>query len=60
MKCGSYTLALDGGPPKQLTNFKSNQIVCFGWSLDGKKLALALGTVTSVYSERGYEAAVIP
>jgi eukaryotic-like serine/threonine-protein kinase len=42
-----WSQSIDGGPPKQLTDFRSNQIVCFGWSLDGKQLALAVGAVTS-------------
>ena len=35
---------LAGGPPKQVTNFKSEQIFSFDWSHDGKQLALARGT----------------
>ena len=35
---------LAGGPPKQITNFKSEQIFSFDWSRDGKQLALARGT----------------
>jgi len=31
---------LDGGPPKQLTDFKSEAIHHFAWSRDGKHLAL--------------------
>jgi serine/threonine protein kinase len=42
-----WSQSIDGGPPTQLTDFKSNQIVWFSWSLDGKQLALALGAVTS-------------
>ena len=42
-----WSQSIDGGPPKQLTDFKFNQIVWFGWSVDGKQLALALGTMTS-------------
>jgi Tol biopolymer transport system component len=34
---------LDGGPPVQLTDFKSDQIFQFDWSRDGKRLALARG-----------------
>jgi len=37
---------IDGGPSKQLTNFKSDLIFSFAWSRDGKQLALARGTVT--------------
>ena len=36
----------DGGPPKQLTDFKVNGVWQRAWSLDGKWLALARGTVT--------------
>jgi serine/threonine protein kinase/Tol biopolymer transport system component len=34
---------LAGGPPKQITNFKSERIYSFDWSRDGKQLALARG-----------------
>ena len=36
---------IDGGPSKQLTNFKSDLIFSFAWSRDGKQLALARGTL---------------
>ena len=36
---------LDGGPPKQLTDFKSEQIFDFAWSRDGQQLALSRGVV---------------
>ena len=42
-----WSQSMDGGPPTQLTDFKCNQIVWFSWSLDGKQLAISLGTVTS-------------
>jgi serine/threonine protein kinase len=35
---------LAGGAPKQITNFVSGQIFDFGWSRDGRQLALARGT----------------
>ncbi len=35
---------IDGGPPKQLTNFKTDRIFSFDWSHDGKQLALSRGT----------------
>ncbi len=41
----SYTL--DGKPPKQLTDFKTDYIYNFKWSPDGKNLVLARGTMTS-------------
>ncbi|MBZ5515009.1 MAG: serine/threonine-protein kinase [Acidobacteriia bacterium] len=37
---------LAGGPPKQITHFKSEQIFSFDWSRDGKQLALARGTTS--------------
>ena len=39
--------ALSGGPPKQITNFKSDRIFSFEWSRDGKQLALARGSTSS-------------
>jgi Tol biopolymer transport system component len=38
---------LDGGQPRQLTDFKTDQTFSFAWSRDGKVLALARGTQTS-------------
>ena len=38
---------LDGGEPKQLTNFTSQRITTFAPSRDGKRLALARGTTSS-------------
>jgi serine/threonine protein kinase/Tol biopolymer transport system component len=38
---------LTGGPPKQITNFQSDQIFDFAWSRDGKQLALARGSTAS-------------
>lgn len=34
---------LAGGPPRQLTHFKSEQIADFAWSLDGRQVAFARG-----------------
>ena len=42
-----WSLPLDGGPPKQLTDFKADQIFWFDFSLDGKQLAVSRGTQTS-------------
>nr|MBA2525884.1 PD40 domain-containing protein [Pyrinomonadaceae bacterium] len=42
-----WSFPLDGTPPKQLTNFKSDEIFRFDWSADGKQLVLARGTTTS-------------
>jgi len=39
--------ALADGPPKQITNFKSDLIFSFDWSRDGKELALARGATSS-------------
>ena len=39
------SMPLSGGPPKQLTNFTSEQIFWFDYSPDGKQLALARGSV---------------
>ena len=38
---------LDGGAPKQLTAFQSDQIFSFGFSPDGSQLAVSRGTSTS-------------
>jgi Tol biopolymer transport system component/predicted Ser/Thr protein kinase len=38
---------LTGGPPKQITDFKSGLIFAFDWSRDGKQLALARGSESS-------------
>jgi eukaryotic-like serine/threonine-protein kinase len=35
---------IDGSPPKQLTDFKSDRIFTFAWSRDGKWLAYSRGT----------------
>jgi TolB protein len=42
-----WSLPLDGSPPKQLTDFKTDQIFWFDLSRDGKQLALSRGTQTS-------------
>lgn len=38
---------LDGSPPRQLTNFKAEQIIAFDWSRDGRSLAFVRGVQTS-------------
>lgn len=38
---------MDGGPPKQLTNFDTDHIFRFAWSRDGKQLAMTRGNATS-------------
>lgn len=42
-----WSQPIEGGPPKQLTDFTSNLIFFFDWSRDGKQLALARGSLTS-------------
>jgi len=42
-----WTQPLDGGPPRQLTDFKDQLIFDFAWSRDGKQLALSRGVVNS-------------
>ncbi|MGB9181927.1 MAG: winged helix-turn-helix domain-containing protein [Pyrinomonadaceae bacterium] len=39
-----WSQPVDGSPPKQLTNFNSDQILSYAWSRDGSQLALARGT----------------
>jgi len=38
---------LTGGPPRQITNFQSEEIGDFAWSRDGKQLALTRGSQSS-------------
>jgi Tol biopolymer transport system component len=42
-----WTLPLDGGPPRQLTDWKSDRIFWFAWSRDGRRLAVARGDTFS-------------
>jgi Tol biopolymer transport system component len=42
-----WSLPLDGGGPKQLTDFKTDQIFSFDLSRDGRQLTLSRGTQTS-------------
>lgn len=42
-----WALPIRGGPPKQLTDFKSDAIFWFDWSRDGRNLALSRGTEVS-------------
>jgi eukaryotic-like serine/threonine-protein kinase len=37
---------IDGGPPRQLADFKPDRIFSFAWSHDGKQLVVARGTQT--------------
>ena len=41
-----WSLPIDGSPPRQLTNFKSDLIFRFALSPDGRQLVLARGTQT--------------
>ena len=38
-----WSQPIDGGPPKQLTDFKSDRLFSFVWSTAGKQLAVARG-----------------
>jgi len=42
-----WSQSIDGGPPKQVTNFNSDRIFQFDWSRDGKQLLCARGVETS-------------
>jgi len=42
-----WSLPVDGGAPKQLTDFKSDEIFQFDFSRDGKQLALSRGQITN-------------
>jgi Tol biopolymer transport system component len=42
-----WSQPLDAGQPKQITNFKANQIFGFAYSHDGKQLAFSRGEKTS-------------
>jgi Tol biopolymer transport system component len=42
-----WAQSLDGSPPKQLTNFTTDQIFAYAWSRDGKQLACARGNQNS-------------
>ena len=38
---------IDGGPPRQLTDFKDQRIANFAYSRDGKQLVFSRGVVNS-------------
>jgi serine/threonine protein kinase len=42
-----WSQPIDGGAAKQITNFKSDRILTFAYSWDGRQLALARGSRTS-------------
>jgi serine/threonine protein kinase/Tol biopolymer transport system component len=41
-----WSQPLDGGPPKQITDFKDSLITSFAWTRDGKTLACTRGILT--------------
>ena len=40
-----WSQSIDGGPPKQVTDFKDSLIAGFAWSNDGKQLVCARGVL---------------
>jgi Tol biopolymer transport system component len=42
-----FAQPLDGGKARQLTDFKQERIFSFGYSRDGKQLALSRGTINN-------------
>ena len=38
-----WSQPIDGGPPKQLTDFRGDTLFSFAWSTDGKQLAVSRG-----------------
>jgi hypothetical protein len=40
-----WSQSIEGGPPKQVTDFKELLITGFSWSRDGKQLACTRGTL---------------
>jgi len=42
-----WSYPLDGGQPKQVTNFQSEQIFAFAYSPDGKQIAVTRGSQTN-------------
>lgn len=42
-----WSQPVDGGKPKQVTDFKDSEISSFAWSRDGRSLALTRGTLAS-------------
>jgi Tol biopolymer transport system component len=42
-----WSLPIDGGSPKPMTNFKSQRIFYFDWTRDGKNLVCARGAETT-------------
>ncbi|HEX8847136.1 MAG TPA: protein kinase [Pyrinomonadaceae bacterium] len=51
-----WTLPLDGSAPKSLTDFKAERIFSFGWSTDGRLLAVSRGSVSNdVFLIKGFK-----
>ena len=46
-RSGIWVQPLEGGPPKQPEDFKSDLIYNFAWSRDGKQFAVARGELIS-------------
>ena len=44
-----WSQPLDGGSPRQLTNWSAEQIFAFAWSRDGKQLAVSRGRVSTTF-----------
>jgi Tol biopolymer transport system component len=42
-----WSQPLDGSPPRQVTDFRADQIFFFDWSRDGKQLAISRGLFTT-------------
>lgn len=42
-----WSQSLDGGAPKQLTDFKTDRIFAFDLSRDGKQLVLTRGAISN-------------
>ena len=42
-----WSLPFDGGPPKQITDFKTDEIFHFDFSRDGRQLAASRGQITN-------------
>ena len=42
-----WSQPVSGGPRKPVTNFKSDRILSFDWSRDGKRIAMSRGPVTT-------------
>ena len=38
-----WSQSIDGGPVKQLTDFKDSLMIGYAWSVDGKQLAMTRG-----------------